>query len=428
MIIRFETNGHIMMILEKYSLGVGDRFAHQAKAQLRACQQLAADGVDVVPVWNKSNREHTFIGSEPVSVLAAAREAVATLNWKKGWHVDADHIGLATVDRFIPHSDFFTLDVADSIGKPASPESLSAFINKHPELIGRITIAGIDKPFETTRSDVEGVAGKFLLAVQDAGRIYRHIVEKKGNDSFIAEISMDETDSPQTPPELLIILAAIADEGIPAQTIAPKFTGRFNKGVDYVGDLVQFEKEFHDDLAVIAHAVTAYGLPASLKLSVHSGSDKFSLYPIIRRTLPKFNAGLHIKTAGTTWLEEIIGLAEAGGDALAFAKEIYSEAITHVDELCGPYATVIDIDRKKLPTAGEVTGWTSKEFTDALRHDQSNPGFNSSFRQLLHIGFKLAAKKGQRYLDLLEANEEIVGRNVTENLYQRHLRPLFVES
>ncbi len=418
----------IMMILEKYSLGVGDRFAHQAKAQLRACQQIAADGVDVVPVWNKSNREHTFIGSEPSSVLVAAKEAVATLGWKKGWHVDADHIGVATVDRFIPHSDFFTLDVADWIGKAPAAEDLATFVAKHPELIGSVTIEGIDQPFEITKAEVERVAGLFLLAAKEAGNIYRHILAPKGEGNFIAEVSMDETDSPQTPPELLIILAAIADEGIPAQTIAPKFTGRFNKGVDYVGDLAQFEKEFHDDLAVIAHAVKAYGLPASLKLSVHSGSDKFSLYPIIQRTLPKFDAGLHLKTAGTTWLEEIIGLAEAGGDALDFAKEIYAEAISQVDALCGPYATVIDIDRAKLPTAEEVNGWTSTQFTDALRHDQSNPGFNPSLRQLLHIGFKLAAKKGQRYLDLLEANEEIVGRNVTENLYQRHLRPLFLKS
>ena len=90
---------------------------------------------------------------------------------------------------------------------------------------------------------------------------------------------MDETDSPQTPAELLVILAAMADERMPIQTIAPKFTGRFNKGVDYVGDVEQFEKEFEEDLAVIAFAVKRYGLPANLKLSVHSGSGQvFDLY------------------------------------------------------------------------------------------------------------------------------------------------------
>ncbi len=415
-----------MLTLEKFSIGVGDRFAHQAKAQLRAFQLIAKDGVDAVPVWNKSNREHTFVGSEPSSVLAAAQIAVAALGWKQGWHVDADHIRLETVDRFIPYSDFFTLDVADSIGQPAAPDAVQAFLDRHPELIGTIEIPKIATPFQTTRAEVQRITEKFLLAVQDAGKIYRHVAAQKGADKLIAEVSMDETDSPQTPPELLVILAAIADEGIPAQTIAPKFTGRFNKGVDYVGDLVQFEKEFHDDLAVIAFSIARYGLPANLKLSVHSGSDKFSLYPIIRRTLPKFGAGLHLKTAGTTWLEELIGLAEAGGEALQLARDIYAYAIEHVDELCAPYASVIDIDRAKLPGASEVAGWTSEQYTGALRHDQKHPLFNASFRQLLHVSFKIAAKKGQHYLDLLKANEEIVGKNVTANLYERHLKPLFV--
>jgi hypothetical protein len=331
------------------------------------------------------------------------------------------------VDRFIPASDFFTLDVADSIGKPASPDSVENFLTRHPELVGALEIPQIQNPFHTTREQIRKIVEKFLLAVQDAGILYRHIEEKKGAGNLIAEISMDETDTPQTPPELLVILAAIADEGIPVQTIAPKFTGRFNKGVDYVGDLVQFEKEFHEDLAVIAFAVARYGLPPNLKLSIHSGSDKFSLYPIIRRTLPKFGAGLHIKTAGTTWLEELIGLAEAGGPALALAKEIYAEAMEHVEELTAPYASVIDIDRSKLPSVAEVAAWSSAQFTGALRHDQSHPLFNPSLRQLLHVAFKLAAKKGARYLDLLKANEEIVGRNVTANLYERHLAPLFLE-
>src|SRR6185503_21360757 len=128
------------------------------------------------------------------------------------------------------------------------------------------------------------------------------------------------------------------------QTIAPKFTGRFNKGVDYVGNVARFEKEFSDDVAVIAFAVKQYSLPPTLKLSVHSGSDKFSIYPAIRRGLAKSNSGLHIKTAGTTWLEELIGLAEAGNSGLDLAKEVYAGALSHLEELCAPYASVIDID------------------------------------------------------------------------------------
>jgi len=415
-----------MLTLERFSFGVGDRFAHQAKAQLRAFQMLAKDGVAVAPVWNKSNREHTFIGSQPQSVFDAAEAAVKALNWEQPWHVDADHIGLGTVDKFMSCSDFFTLDVADSIGHPAAPADLGAFLDRHPELVGKVSIAGLSAPFTTTRADVEGVAGKYLRAAQEAGKIYRHIVAAKGEGGCIAEVSMDETDAPQTPPELLIILAALADEKVRVQTIAPKFTGRFNKGVDYVGDLPQFEREFNDDLAVIAHAVKEYGLPPNLKLSVHSGSDKFSLYPIIRQALQRTGAGVHLKTAGTTWLEELIGLAEAGGDGLALAKELYAYALAHVDELCAPYASVIDIDPGKLPNTGTVNGWTGPQLASALRHIPGHPEFNAHVRQLLHVSFKLAAKAGARYTDLLEANEEIVGRHVTENLYERHMKPLFI--
>jgi hypothetical protein len=414
-----------MLTLGKYSIGVGDRFAHQAKAQLRACLKAAEQGVEIIPVWNKSNREHTTIGSEPSSVRTAADTAVRELNWKRSYHVDADHIRLETVDRFIPHSDFFTIDVADFIGRPAEAAALKTFVNNRADLVGRISIPNIDKPVAISRADIERIAGKYLFAVQEAGRIYRHIEKAKG-PNFIAEVSMDETDSPQTPTELLVILAAIANARIPIQTIAPKFTGRFNKGVDYVGDLAQFETEFNADVAVIDFAVKHYGLPANLKLSVHSGSDKFSIYAPIRKALARFNAGLHIKTAGTTWLEEVIGLAEAGGDGLALAKEIYAEALAHLDELCAPYAAVIDIDAKMLPAKETVQAWSSEQFVNALRHDQTCPEFNPHLRQLLHVGYKIAAKMGDRYLKLLEECEPTIAKNVTGNLYDRHLKPLFV--
>ncbi len=415
-----------MLKLEKYTIGVGDRFAHQAKAQLQACIKLDQEGVEVVPVWNKSNREHSFIGSEPQSVYDAAKAAVEALNWDKGWHVDADHINIDTVDKYLDSSDFFTIDVADFIGLNPEGDAVSTFVKKHPELVGSVAIDGINAPLDITREYVEDVAGKYLTAVAEAARIYRHIDSKK--DEFIAEVSMDETDAPQTPPELLIILAALADEGIKLQTIAPKFTGRFNKGVDYVGDLVQFEKEFNDDLAVIAHAIEKYGLPENLKLSVHSGSDKFSIYPIIGAAIRQTGAGVHVKTAGTTWLEELIGLAEAQGDGLVLSKEIYAKALENVDTLCAPYASVIDIDSKKLPDAEVVNGWTGEQYANALRHVQEHPEFNMHFRQLLHISFKLAAREGTRYTDLLKINEEVVAKNVTENIYDRHFKRLFVES
>jgi tagaturonate epimerase len=414
------------LTLPKFSIGVGDRFAHQAKAQLAACLKAQEAGVLVVPVWNKSNREHTIIGSQPIETRAAADAAVKEMGWKGPYFLDADHINLTTVPRFLDPSDFFTLDVADLIGKPAKPEAVMAFLAAHPELVGTVTIPGIAEPFKTDKAFVEGVANKFLAAVQNAGEIYRFILENKGAGRFVPEVSMDETDFPQTPVELLIILAMISDQKIPIQTIAPKFTGRFNKGVDYVGDVKQFAKEFEEDLAAIAFAIKRYGLPENLKLSVHSGSDKFSIYKAIYEGAKKFNAGVHLKTAGTNWLEELIGLAESGGSGLEIAKEVYSEALSHKDELTAPYATVIDIDDSKLPTAAEVNGWTGKQYASALRHDQSNPAYNPSFRQLLHVGFKIAAKLGPRYLEALEANEDVVAQNVTANLWERHIKPVFL--
>jgi hypothetical protein len=356
----------------------------------------------------------------------AADAAVKTADWKLPYFVDADHIGLATVDRFLTACDFYTIDVADFIGKPAKPADVDAFVAGRSDLLGSVKLDGIGEPLTITEQDLRATAGKFLAAVKTAGEVYRKIEGLKG--SFIAEISMDETDLAQSPVQLLIILAAIADEKIPIQTIAPKFSGRFNKGVDYVGDVKQFETEFAADVAAIAYAVKQFGLPGSLKLSVHSGSDKFSIYPAIHRTLKRFDAGVHLKTAGTTWLEELTGLAESGGEGLALAKEIYAQAFAHREELCGPYATVIDIDPRRLPDPKEVDAWTSKEYTAALRHVQTAPEYNSSLRQLLHVGFKVAAKMGARYLRMLEANQDVIARNVTENLYERHIVPVFLGS
>src|SRR5271170_3466352 len=171
------------LTLGKFSFGVGDRFAHQALAQLQACILAAGEGADVIPVWNKSHREHTTVGSRPDSVRVAADAAVRELNWKKPYHVDADHIRLETVDSFIASSDFYTVDVADSIGKPPAGKAVQIFVDRHDELVGTIEIPGIDRPFQTSRADVERIASKYLLAVQEAGRIYRHIAAKRGADN-----------------------------------------------------------------------------------------------------------------------------------------------------------------------------------------------------------------------------------------------------
>ncbi len=411
--------------LEKFSMGIGDRFGHQGRAQLRAMQAARTEGMEIVPVWNKSFREHSIIGTRPADVRAEADAAVSEMGWKHSYYVDADHINFKNVESFIECSDFFTLDVAEEIGHPADPKAMEAFVRTCRDFLGTLRIPGIERPFVINEKMLEAAAAKYLFAVQQAGRIYRHLAEKKGAGTFITEVSMDETDSAQTPVELLLILSAIAREGIPAQTIAPKFTGRFNKGVDYVGNVEEFEKEFTEDLAVIAFSVKEFGLPENLKLSVHSGSDKFSIYGPIRRAIHRFGAGLHLKTAGTTWLEELIGLAEAGGEGLAIAKEVYAKALENRQALCAPYATVIDIDSAKLPSPKEVDRWDGKRFAAALRHNPKCPDYNPHFRQLLHVGYKVAAQMGSRFTDALERFEGEIAKHVSANLLERHIRPVF---
>lgn len=414
------------MRLERFSFGMGDRFGCQGEAQLRAVFEAAKDGIPVVPVWNKSHREHTTIGSHPADVRREADSAVEALGWTGGYYVDADHITAATVGAFLPESDFFTIDVADFIGKSCANEDVDAFLKSNRRFIGMsFGDHGLRSDITVMEDDLRHVAAKFLLAVKEAAHVYRHIASAKGADSFITEVSMDETDSPQTPVELFFILAALADEGVPVQTIAPKFSGRFNKGVDYVGDVSVFQREFEDDLTVIALAIYEFGLPANLKLSIHSGSDKFAIYEPIRSAVAAHGAGLHLKTAGTTWLEEVIGLASAGGDGLALAKEIYAQAHAHSEELTKPYATVIDIHPGRLPDPKLVAGWSSEEFAAALRHDPTCAVYNPHLRQLLHVGYKIAARMGARYLDTVQRHREVIDACVYENLLYRHLLKVF---
>ncbi len=413
------------MELGKYSFGTGDRFAMQGEAQLLAMIMAANKGIEICPVWNKSNREHLTIKSKPQSARQAADRAVLNLGWNKPYFLDADHINLSNVDGFIEHCNFFTIDVAEYIGKNASSDDMKAFLLGNEKFLGNLYIPGIEESFEITPEMLKAIGQKFLFAVKQASAIYQYILLNKRNGAFVTEVSMDEVLDAQSPVELFFILSAIASEKIPVATIAPKFTGRFNKGVDYEGNVNLFEKEFEQDLLVIDYAVKTFGLPANLKLSVHSGSDKFSIYPIMGRLIRKYDKGIHVKTAGTTWLEEAIGLSMARGEALQLVKNIYLGALNRFDELAGPYATVIDIDRAKLPTPELVNAWTGIQLANALRHIPGHPEYNLHLRQLMHVAYKLAAEAGETYLTLLEKHKDIVGQQVTENIFDRHIKRLF---
>ena len=413
------------MKLGKYSIGTGDRFSHQGVAQLRAIVKANESGLDISPVWNKSNREHQYVLSHPEDVRIEADEAVKVLGFKGKYFVDADHINLGNVAPFVATADFFTLDVASFIGKESKEEDITSFVASCEKYVGKLTIPGFKEPLFVTVDLLKKIASDFLAATGQASEIYKFLKKSKGAGNFITEVSMDEVESPQTPVELLFILKMLAIQGVPVQTIAPKFTGRFNKGVDYTGNVDQFAKEFEEDVLVLDFAVKEFGLPEELKLSIHSGSDKFSIYPVMARVIKKYDKGLHLKTAGTTWLEEVIGLAIAGGEGLVAAKYIYAHSLGRKDELCAPYADVIDIDDKKLPSVEEVNTWSSEKFANTLRHIPGHPDYNPNFRQLIHVAYKVAAEMGTNYTDLLDKFAGVIGTCVEENIYERHLKRLF---
>ena len=414
-----------MKIIGKYSIGLGDRFGHQGSAQLKAIIAASEKGIDITPVWNKSNREHNTIGTQPADVRTEADFVTKNAGFKKPYFVDADHINLDTVDRFIDCSDFFTIDVASYIGKKAGEEEINEFMSGVEKYTGELKIAGTKLSFNTSKSQIREIAEKYLFAAIKAYDIYRKIEKIKGMGNFITEVSMDEVPHPQTPVELFFILKMLADENIPVQTIAPKFSGRFNKGVDYVGDPLLFAREFESDLIIIDYAIKEFGLPENLKMSIHSGSDKFAIYPHIGSIIKKSDKGIHLKTAGTTWLEEVIGLAGSGGEALDFVKEIYSKSLEKIDELCAPYADVIDINVSLLPSKQEISNWTSLKFSDSLKHIPGNRDYNPNMRQLIHVAYKIAALEMNDYFRLLETNEKTVSACVYENIYNRHICRLF---
>jgi hypothetical protein len=414
-----------MKILGKYSIGLGDRFGHQGSSQLKAIIAASEKGIEITPVWNKSNREHNTIGTQPEDVRIEADSVTKSAGFNKPYFVDADHINLDTVDRFIESSDFFTIDVVSYIGIRASDEEIAQFLSGVEKYTGELKIAGTKLLFKTSKKQIKQIAEKYLFAAKKAWDIYRKIEKVKGNGSFITEVSMDEVAQPQTPVELFFILRMLAGENLPVQTIAPKFSGRFNKGVDYSGDPLLFASEFESDLLVIDYAVKEFGLPGNLKMSIHSGSDKFAIYPHIGSIIKKYDKGIHLKTAGTTWLEEVIGLAESGGEGLDFAREIYITSLEKIEELCAPYVDVIDIRVSSLPSKQEVYGWNSNKFSDSLKHTPGSSDYNPDMRQLVHVAYKLAAIQKKNYFRLLETNEQTVSKCVYENIFNRHICRLF---
>ncbi len=415
------------MELGKYSFGVGDRFGMQGRGLLRAFESAADKGVIITPVWNKSFREHKLTGTIPSEVRIEADEAVTGAGWKLPYFVDADHINEKNVGEFIGSSDFFTIDVAGFIGAEPDRLALESSLTLNSKYIGSLKMPGFTGQIRVTPEFLANTSKKFLAAAIQAGRIYKDIENRKGKGNFITEVSMDEVDSPQNPAELFFILGLLSQAGIPVNTIAPRFTGNFHKGVDYSGDIKSFETEFEQDLLILDYARSEFGLPDNLKLSIHSGSDKRSLYHVINRLIHKHNKGIHIKTAGTTWLEEFTGIILSGERGYDFAKSIYSQAVGRAEELIGPYAYVTKIDLSNLPGAEIIKTWPAEKFARTIIHDAADQYYNPDLRQFIHLSYKIAAENITEYRELIRGNSGFISGRVTDNIFSYHIKPLFLD-
>jgi len=414
------------MRLPKFTFGVGDRFAHEGAAQLNAVLKARELGVRLAPVWNKSPLEHRLIGTGPRDVRAEADAAAQLCHYDRTYFVDADQVTFDEVDDYIGPCNYFTLDVSGRIGERPDADGVAQLLAWCEPYLGEVNLPGIDEPLTIERDQLAATAEAYLPAIEEAGRICRHIAASKGEDLFVTEVSLSRSDQPQTPAELLVILAAIAQQQIPAATIAPRLPGRFLKGIDYIGDIEQFATEFEQHVAVVAFATAEFGLPEGMKLSIHSAGDKFAVFPVMHDVLKRHEAGIHVKTSGTTWLEELTGLAEAGGEGLAVVKRIYRAAVGRIDELCAPYASELELDRDALPPADTVDAHSGAQLAAMLRHDVDNPMFNPNVRQLLHVAYKVAAEMDRAFLAAVADHHEVIARNVTENLLDRHIRPLLL--
>ena len=246
------------------------------------------------------------------------------LGWKLPYFCDADHINLATVDRFLAPCDFYTMDVADYIGKPAEQAAIDAFVKQHPELLGRIRMEGAEESIGIDADLLTKTAAKFLFAVQRAGEIYRKIEAAKGKGTFISEVSMDET-----------------DRRADSRGIADYSGGHCRRRHSHSDHRSEIQRALQQGRGLRGRREPVFARDGAGhgRDSLSRGRLRFAGEPEAQRALrqrqvldlsghsrvdDRISTGVHLKTAGTNWLEELIGLAEAGGDGLALAKEIYA--------------------------------------------------------------------------------------------------------
>jgi hypothetical protein len=402
------------------SAGLGDRLGLATPGHVRA---VRAAGGAIAPIFpQQSIREMTRTGRTPIEVMDDATWGQFAEGWREGTGADADHLKTtADIDACLAVGfSLFTIDPGEHVESSADTASIAALRERAAALPWaelEDTEAALRKRYLGQSFTVEQLAiafdeevllraaVKYGRAVAHVARMSRHLLRAAGTTPVELEVSVDETDTPTSPAEHYWVAAELKRLGVAWVSLAPRFVGRFEKGVDYIGDLSALEQD------IAAHAALARHF-GPYKLSLHSGSDKFSVYPIAAR----LTKGLvHLKTAGTSYLEALRTVAAVDP---AFFRDIYAFARERYDTDKASYHVSAELSR--APEARDV--------------DQAAlPGLLEQFdaREILHVTFGSVLKEtggGDRprfktiLFDLLRRHPDAYAANL-ERHFVRHLQP-----
>ena len=380
------------------SFGFGDRLGLATPGHIAA---VRAAGGKFAPIFaQQSVRENTRIGRTPQQVMDDAKRAVDAAGWDSPWGADADH--LKTLEDIPPFVEagytFFTVDPGEHVDNSADTDSLDVLKRKAASFINwdHLSMLYLDQNSQQVWGNFEAVSlqramVKYDNAIQHTVSMFNRLSQLK--EFFDFEVSVDETDSPTTPLEHFFIASELTRRGVKFTSLAPRFIGRFEKGVDYIGDLDELDAELAEHAAVTAHFGT-------YKLSLHSGSDKFSVYPLIGK---HWGERIHVKTAGTSYLEALRVLAQCEPDLFlriySLGRECY-ETDRH--------SYHVSARLELLPKTGDL------------------PSLLDDFhaREILHVTFGSAiAQFGAELRKALQKNEIVYFEGLQAHL-QKHLQLL----
>lgn len=396
------------------SFGFGDRLGSATPGHVASLRSADPQG-HIAPIFaQQSVRENTRTGRTPQEVLDDAMWGVFQEGWRDPWGADADHIKEESdLAPFIKAGyTFYTLDPSDYVDNEAQADSLETLRAKAAQLpweklggsyeTARATYC--DEPLQLSNMQLVFDEETFLRALVKYGRAILHtadialVLDKTmAGQGYDLEMSVDETDTPTSIHEHFFIANELNARGIPVVSLAPRFVGKFQKGVDYMGDVAEFEAELAKHMAILHHF-------DSYKISVHTGSDKFSIYAIINDQALGY---AHVKTAGTSYLEALRVVAEQKPDLM---RNMLDVAHQNFEKDRKTY--FVDCRPDKVPTSEQLT-------------DEQLPGLLEQFdsRQMLHVTYgSILDDYGADLHAFLSAHEAAYRAGLGQH-FARHLRP-----